>query len=255
MKRNAWIVCLACLMIMASSVSAQETTPIRTLGVAPWLGKIESQSDLTQKIFSERSNLIGYIIFDLERSDGIQLSHSEAEKIVAEMVQQQGREFSFQDGTTFKSMGWKSRAGDIKRTANPILRLGRPVQAFVFEISLERFLVQYAFLKECGNLCLISVTRADPVPPSTEPRAYAEQPPSRPAEPKIVYRYYGHPPPQVYWTPQPRVYYSAPRVYYSAPTVIYQRPRVPIRPPIVHTQPPVIRPPTVRTKSLSVYTR
>jgi hypothetical protein len=243
--RTKLVFCL--LVVLSLSFSqAWADTPIRTLGVAPWLGRIDKESDLTGGLSRERGNMIDYIVYDLRKA-GWNISRSEAEEIVLQMERSRPRKISVPDGTRFLSMGWKSKNGRVMRTASPVLRIGRHTEGFLFSIGTEFGQIEYVFLVDCGNMCLKAVERGMP-PAEDVPRAYAR--PECPPPSQVIY--VGHPPPQIQWRP-PVCW--APRYYLPPPRPIYRhryqpRPLPVVRPPVVQTK-PAVRPPVVRTISPS----
>jgi hypothetical protein len=242
------------LVVLALSFSqAWADTPIRTLGVAPWLGRIDGENDLIRGFSRERDSMIDYIVYDLRKARGWDLSHSQAKEIVLRMERTRPKRISVPDGTRFLSMGWKSKkTGRVMRTANPVLSIGRSTTGYTFLVETEIGRVEYIFLVDCGNMCLRAVERGMP-PAENVPRAYASPEYSS-------HIYVGHPPPQIQW--RPPICCPAPRYYLPPPRQIYRhrpRPTVPVvrppvvqtkpavRPPTVYTRPPAVRPPTVRT--------
>ncbi len=251
---------LLIFVILVSGINlkglTEELVPIKTLNVAPWLGPIKDERDLLSKFRQEKNNLEVYIQFDLERAKGLKISSKEAKEIINLMEREimRTREVLIRDGERFLSMGWKSKTGQVMRTANPVLQLGRDTKGYDVIVEYNDFEIQYGFLKECGNIVLFNVI--DLLPPEAE-----IVPEKEVADREVireVYVYVQHYPRYVQRYPRIRyypVYY--PRVrYYPTPTHRYYQPTVrtrspSTRPPQVRTRGPSTRSPAVTTRGQS----
>ena len=185
-------------------------------------------------------DFVGYIQYDLKQGANLNVSHKEAYEIInsmeSAMKQDKVKEISIADGTVFKSMGWKSKTGEVMRTKNPILKLGKATRGFPVKVEFKDYEIEYVFLKDCGNLCLQNVkselpSKAEYVPqPREETRPpRAETPPplpqySEPAQPLpppssyYSYNYYSSPPaspPPEYYAPPVSSYYGGYPSYYN----------------------------------------
>jgi len=203
--------------MFVGDIAFGEEVPITKLGVAPWLGEIKNEKDLLQKFKREKMDFVGYIQYDLKQGANLDISDKEAYEIInsmeSVMKQDKVKEISIADGTVFKSMGWKSKKGNVMRTKNPILKLGKPTKGFSVKVEFKDYEIEYLFLKDCGNLCLRNLKsevppKAEYVPQPREetrpPRVQTPPPSLPPAElppppPEVeVYVYYPPPPPPVY---------------------------------------------------------
>ena len=238
MKRNGRVV-LAMLLVMVSVPLAAlaAEVPIKSLNLAPWLGKLSSSQDLAEKFTRQKQDFVGYIQHDLEVAAGLRLSIADSKEIVDLMESQikagETKLRVVEDGTKFLSMGWRSKSGKIMRTASPVLRLGKLTYGFPVTIEYGEHKIEYLFLAACGNIVLREVKelkppKAEVVPPARMEAAPAEPPKERIVEkevpkyievPKIVERVV-EVPRYVYISQSPQIYYQEP-MYYPPPPVHY----------------------------------
>jgi hypothetical protein len=163
-------VLLAAILIFALSpavITAQDkNVEITRLGVAPWLGEIRDQDDLAAKFAKEdKEDFIRYIRYDLEQAVNLDITEKEAAEVVNSMAAaiRQAERISVPNKTIFKSMGWRSKVtGKIMRTPNPILKLGKETQGFLFSLEVRDYRLEYVFLQVCGNLCLYTANIVQP---------------------------------------------------------------------------------------------
>ena len=154
-------------------------------------------------------DFVGYIQYDLKQGANLDVSDKEAYEIInsmeSAMKQDKVKKISIADGTVFRSMGWKSKKGNVMRTKNPILKLGKSVEGFLVNAQSKDYEIEYVFLKDCGNLCLQDV-KAE-VPPKAEyvprpreeiqpPRVETPPPQDEPLAPPVIVSNYYQPSPQ-----------------------------------------------------------
>lgn len=220
MKKKGLVLLLLVFLVMAISVSvmAEEVlVPITKLGLAPWLGQIKDENDLANKFAREKAYFAGYIQYDLKEAAKLEITLAEANGIVNSMesAMKGVKETSVPDETVFKSMGWKSKKGQVMRTKNPILKLGKTTKGFSVKVDFKDYEIEYVFLKDCGNLCLQDV-KAE-IPPKAEyvPRPKEEETlPPKKEQPRVQAP--PSPPPAEPPTPPPSIYYSY--NYYQQPS-------------------------------------
>lgn len=257
------------LMVMNPAMAIRSEdglVPITQLGVAPWLGEIKEEKDLAVKFAGEKTDFVRYIQYDLKQAVNLNITNAETREIVdsteTTIKERRIEEISIPDGTIFKSMGWKSRTGEVMRTPNPILKLGRQTKGFLVKVDFKEYQIEYVFLKDCGNLCLLDVKtvsppRAEYVPSALSIKEEVPPPPERPTE-TYVYVYVS--PPVYYRRYSPFIYYRSsfrgvrgvnglyPYYVRRSGSGFYTRSAT------VHPRASFVRTPTVRTRT-SVHTR
>ncbi len=167
MRKSVLLAAILISALSSAAITAQDkNVEINRLGVAPWLGEIRDQDDLAAKFAKEdKEDFIRYIRYDLKEAVNLDISEKEAVEVVNSMAAaiKSAERISVPDKTIFKSMGWRSKVtGKIMRTPNPILKLGKETQGFLFSLEVRDYRLEYVFLQVCGNLCLYTANIVQP---------------------------------------------------------------------------------------------
>jgi len=239
-KKCAFLLVAILIAVVGANIPVLASVEVKALGVAPWLGKVETKEDFLRKFSAVKEEGARLIKVQVEKSLACSIEEARciAECIINSTQNGDGfREVFLPDGTFLLSMGWKSRVtGKLMITPDVLIKTGKAEAAFLHSVQFKGNELVFATPKGCGNLSLKEVNpltqgsvqlppQSQYYPPSPsakeQPREEVQGEDHRPVTvniynnvtvttPASVARYY----PRQSYPVQGQGYYYPPQVYY-----------------------------------------